>query len=334
MSIPTDGPASSAASVADEALRAQAAAALGAAAPALLVRADGRLLAANPAGRALLGARELGELAPVLSRLAPTLRPGRAPRLERLRLPGRLTPTTFACSLIAADGARALLMTSLDAARPLAAASTEPQSREPRSRAGGDALPAGIAPSPPRTEPERPAPPALTFSFPLRFTWQTDADARLSHVDPRLATALGMPAESLRGRDWRALGAVPAHEAVLAGRSFSHLPITLTAPRGEAFAVELGGAPAREEGMRGFGVVKQRIDAAPASVPPTVIEPPVAEVSTAEPPTDTTPALAQPIAPEPAATHLPVAEPEAPADAARPLPPEPAAPEAATPAPQ
>ncbi|MCJ8143743.1 ATP-binding protein [Ancylobacter sp. A5.8] len=316
MSIPTDGPASPAASGADEALRALAATALAAAAPTLLMRTDGQLLAANPAGRALLGARGAGDLAPILTRLAPTLRPGRAPRLERLRLPGRLTPTTFACSLITVEGGKALLMTSLELAPHRLAPGTEPQVRPAE-----DMLPAAATPSPsaPRPTPE---PPALTFSFPLRFTWQTGADARLSHVDPRLASALGLPAESLRGRDWLALGAAVAHEAVLAGRSFSHLPITLTAPRGDAFAVELGGAPARDEGMRGFGVVRQRLDAVtPAAAMPAATAPVTPPVTATPATLPTSEAEPKPEA-SPAALTLRPPPPEV-----SPAPPEPVAPE-------
>ena len=54
MSIPTDGHSSTAAAM-DAALRACAAASLAAPAPALLMRLDGSLIAANPAGQAVLG---------------------------------------------------------------------------------------------------------------------------------------------------------------------------------------------------------------------------------------------------------------------------------------
>ncbi|WP_018389793.1 PAS domain-containing sensor histidine kinase [Ancylobacter sp. FA202] len=206
-------------------LRAQAATALAGAAPAVLVRADGTPIAANEAGRALLDEATLTALAP---RLAATLRPARPARLERLRLPGALTPATFACSLLAAGGARALLLVGLDAvpARPMA---------------------------PPAPTSTTPAPPG-----PARFTWSTGPDARLNRIDPRLAAALARAPEELAGLDWRALGAPDAHRAVTEGASFTHLAVLLPTGRGDGLDIELGGAPIRGDGMRGFGLLKGR----------------------------------------------------------------------------
>ncbi len=206
-------------------LRAQAATALAGAAPAVLVQADGTPIAGNEAGRAVLDAATLKALAP---RLAVTLRPGRPARLERLRLPGALTPATFACSLLTAGGARALLLVGLDAvpAQP---------------------------PAPPATTSTTPAAPA-----PARFTWSTGPDARLNRIDPRLAAALARAPEDLAGLDWRALGAPDAHRAVMEGNSFTHLAVHLPTGRGDGLDIELGGAPIRGDGMRGFGLVKGR----------------------------------------------------------------------------
>lgn len=247
-------------------LRAQAATALAGAAPAVLALADGRVLDANDAGRALLDPATLATLAP---RLAATLRPSRPARLERLRLHGTLTPVTFACSLIAAGGARALLLVGLDA-KPVRAPA---------------------APAPAGASPETPA-----VAAPARFTWSTGPDARLNRIDPRLAAALERAPDDLVGRDWRALGAPDAHRAVLEGRSFTHLSLLLPTARGEGLAIELGGAPIRGDGMRGFGVIKGRrpLEARAETPARPDLSPPVS------PPAPRVPEIAPP-APEPAA---------------------------------
>ncbi|WAC27358.1 ATP-binding protein [Ancylobacter sp. SL191] len=276
-------------------MRALAAASLAAPAPAVLLRLDGSLIAANAGGRALLGRLPPpDEVSAAAARIAATLRPGRPARLERLRLAGRLTPTTLACSLLAAGSARALLMISLDAA---------PAGRHTPS-------PEAEAPAAPPTPEAAPAP--------LRFTWRTDLQARFTQLDARLAEALEQPADNLIGRDWSLLGAIEAHRAILEGRSFTRLPVLLRTPRGDALDVELGGAPVRGEGMRGYGIVKGRRALptgtpalpplppvmAPASVAPTPVPPPPAPV--APPPV---------LPPEPVveAPRAPVAEPEEPA---------------------
>ncbi|MCK0209105.1 ATP-binding protein [Starkeya koreensis] len=235
MNTPTDGFGNAAI----DALRAQAATALAAAPAAVLVHADGTVLAANAGGRAALDNALAAALA---ARLAPGLRPDRPARLERVRLPGRLTPATFACSLLASGPARAVLLVGLDLAPATAVE------------------PAPAAPAAPRGE----TPPAPAN---IRFTWRTGLDARLSAIDPRLAAALGRAPEEIAGLDWRTLGAHGAHRAVLEGLSFNHLPVLLATAQGDALDVELGGAPIRGEGMRGFGIVKGR--RAAAAVPPT-----------------------------------------------------------------
>ena len=287
MGMPTDEDRSTGAARADEALRALAAAALAAPAPTLLVRADGTRLAANAAGGALIGPTGLTDtFATTLSRLAATLRPGRPPRLERLRLPGRLTPTTFACTLLSVEGARALLLVSTETAAATPAPIATPSSPALPAPAGGAAEP-----------------------LPLRFTWRTDPAARLGPIDPRLAQALQLPAETLAGRSWEELGAPALHQAVRGGMSFHHLPALLPTGQGDALDVEFGGAPVRGDGMRGFGVVRSR------------------QPGSALPPRQSPPQAASPAEPPPAAAATP---PSPPRDAPEaPLPP----PAAATPAP-
>lgn len=273
MNTPTDGFGSAAL----DALRAQAATALAAAAPAVLVHADGTLIAANSAGRAVLDPAMAAGLA---ARLAPGLRPNRPPRLERVRPAGRLTPATFACTLVAAGSARAVLLVGIDIA-PVG-------------------VPAEAAAAAPLAADEQP------HDAPTRFTWRTGLDARIGHVDPRLASALGRPPEELAGLDWQALGAPGAHRAVLEGLSFSRLPVLLPSARGDALDIELGGAPIRGEGMRGFGLIKghraapERTVQPPAPrpaappvmppiappVPPRAAEPPPAPVAPTAPATE------------------------------------------------
>ena len=97
--------------------------------PALLIDPEGKLLFANPAGLALLGAKTfqgaaargpaaLGPLAEAAKRFAESLPAGGAPRLERLRLAGSLQPTVFACSRIVFAGDwPAILFAGMDAGR-------------------------------------------------------------------------------------------------------------------------------------------------------------------------------------------------------------------------
>jgi PAS domain S-box-containing protein len=97
--------------------------------PALLVDPEGKLLFANPAGLALLGAKTLqdaaargssalGPLAEAAKRFAENLPAGGTPRLERLRLKGSLQPAVFACSRIVFAGDwLAVLFAGMDAGR-------------------------------------------------------------------------------------------------------------------------------------------------------------------------------------------------------------------------
>ncbi|HSI40852.1 MAG TPA: PAS domain-containing sensor histidine kinase [Xanthobacteraceae bacterium] len=241
------------------ALRQQAGAALDGAAAAVLVDADGRVLAANAAAQPGLGLKE-GALLPAMlaapfARILATLRPGRPPRLERLLLPGRLAPGTFACTLFADGRARAALLVALDGAavprRPVPPAIAPSATSQP--------LP---PPPPEEAAPTEHLPPPDGEPRTTRFIWRTGPDGRLSFVDPVLAEALGQPAEALVGADWATLGAEAAHRAVIAGGSFARLVVEVATAQGGRQALELGAAPARPSGMRGFGLLLDAADAA------------------------------------------------------------------------
>ena len=97
--------------------------------PALLIDPTGKLLFANPAGLALIGAKNLqdaiargsaalGPLAEAATRFAENLPADGSPRLERLRLKGSLQPAVFACSRIVFAGDwPAVLFAGMDAGR-------------------------------------------------------------------------------------------------------------------------------------------------------------------------------------------------------------------------
>ncbi|HEY9213083.1 MAG TPA: histidine kinase dimerization/phospho-acceptor domain-containing protein, partial [Ancylobacter sp.] len=148
--------------------------------------------------------------------------------------------------------------------------------------------------------PAEPAPVAAAATLPLRFTWRTGVDARLSHIDPRLAAALERPTEEIAGSNWNALGAPVADRAVKTGLSFNHLPVQLPTARGDALDIELGGAPVRGDGMRGFGIVKNRsaiVTPEPVVVPPVVASPVVETMEPPAPPVIEPPALGEAPAP-------------------------------------
>ncbi|MDR6952795.1 PAS domain S-box-containing protein [Ancylobacter sp. 3268] len=326
MTTPTDGhDAAGTGAHAVSALLAEPriAAALAARAPALLVDAAGRLLAGNAAGRALIGEASMAlarDLAGLAARSAARGHGGH--RLEKLRLPARLTPVTVACTLVAAAGHRAVLLVALDA--PASFSARRPDAAMPAFAPEPAAPPEPVAPAaaaspPPATVPLPPASPPAK-----RFTWRTRADGRLDPVDARLGALLGRPVQDIAGRSWAELGAVQAHQAAMAGVSFTHLPVELTAAAGVTLHAELGGAPLREGGMRGFGVVKGRPSAPlppqEAAAAPVAAEP-VPAVPTAAtedvPPADPAgaPAAPPPVEATPAATP-PAAEPPRPASPA------------------
>ncbi|GAB4066625.1 hypothetical protein GCM10028812_15890 [Ancylobacter sonchi] len=307
------------------------AAALAAAAPALLVDAAGRLLAGNAAGRALVGAASVTptaadtaslRLARDLAGLAARSASARATaghRLEKLRLPARLTPVTVACTLIGAGARRAILLVALDvpAAPPAPSlqVSAPEQTLAPESTVPPQAAIALSVPPVAELPPTKAAPVEAAPSPGQRFTWRTGDDGRLAPVDARLGALLGRPAQDIAGRSWAELGAPQAHDAVIAGVSFTHLPVELPGVRGETLRAELGGAPLREGGMRGFGVLKDGAAVpmpaasglSPVEAQPTAA-PPAAPISPAATPTPTAPTTAAPIAAE-AEAPLPVAPP-------------------------
>ena len=97
--------------------------------PALLIDPEGKLLFANPAGLALIGAKTfhgadargpaaLAPFADAALRFSENLPAGGSPRLERLRLKGSLQPTVFACSrIVFADDWPATLFAGMDAGK-------------------------------------------------------------------------------------------------------------------------------------------------------------------------------------------------------------------------
>jgi PAS domain S-box-containing protein len=97
--------------------------------PALLIDPEGKLLFANPAGLALIGAKTLrdaaargaaalGPLVEAAKRFSENLPAGGSPRLERLRLKGSLQPAVFACSrLVFAGDWPAVLFAGMDAGK-------------------------------------------------------------------------------------------------------------------------------------------------------------------------------------------------------------------------
>ena len=331
MTTPTDGHDAAGTGAGVQTVRAllaepRIAAALAAPAPALLVDAAGRLLAGNAAGRALIGEASMPlarDLAGLAARSA-AARGNAGQRLEKLRLPARLTPVTVACTLIAAAGQRAVLLVALDAPASFSArrqdmaAPASPPVPEPAS------LPVPAAP-PPAAEAATPASPPAQ-----RFTWRTRGDGRLDPVDARLGALLGRPVKEIAGRSWAELGAAQAHHAAMAGVSFTHLPVELPGAAGATLQTELGGAPLREGGMRGFGVVKDRT---PATPPPqeaapapaasaAIVDTPAAPTTATEDVPPSEPA-ARPASPPPVEAAPPVAPPTA--EPQRPAPPAPPA---------
>ncbi|GLK85004.1 hypothetical protein GCM10017653_30740 [Ancylobacter defluvii] len=325
MTTPTDGhDAAGTGAQAVDALLAEPriAAALAAPAPALLVDAAGRLLAGNAAGRALIGEASMAlarDLAGLAARSA-AARGNGGQRLEKLRLPARLTPVTVACTLIAAAGQRAVLLVALDA--PASVSARRPDAFMPASPPAPEPASLPLPASPDAATPLPPAAEAATPASPpaQRFTWRTRGDGRLDPVDPRLGALLGHPVQDIIGRSWAELGAAQADHAAMAGVSFTHLPVELPGAAGVTLHAELGGAPLREGGMRGFGVVKGRT---PATLPQefasasaasaAIVDIPVAPTTATEdvppgepvdapasqPPVDATPAAAPPAAEPP-----------------------------------
>ncbi|MCB4769009.1 PAS domain S-box protein [Ancylobacter sp. Lp-2] len=347
MTTPTDGhDAAGAGGLATLLAEPRIAATLAAAAPALLIDAAGRLLAGNAAGRALVGPASVApatadasslrlarDLAGLAARSA-AARTTAGHRLERLRLPARLTPVTVACTLIGTGARRAILLVALDALpatlapafqMPVPEQAPTPEPAAPPQAAIAPSIP--LVAEPPLVAPLSLEPTPVEAARPpapgQRFTWRTGGDGRLDPTAAQLGTLLGRSAQEIAGRSWAELGAPQAHDAVIAGVSFTHLPVELPGARGETLRAELGGAPLREGGMRGFGVLKERIDAptlAASSLPPVKTPSPA-------PPAEPTPA-APTTATQIPATQIPAAQIPAETEALIPAaPPSPAAPD-------
>ncbi|TGD94243.1 ATP-binding protein [Methylobacterium nonmethylotrophicum] len=244
----------------------------------LLDRSATHLLHASPAAAALREtiADAAGRIDPKLGLPAQlrgtlTLPAGtQQPRLERLRLAGRLAPPLLCACLPAAlpDGSAGLALAILD---PL-------PGRRPRR--------APPAPSPvPEPEPEHAlAAPRSAPGPGLRFLWRSDARGCLVEATARLSDTIGA---SPVGRTWDDLLAGPIEaeadlaEALAQRRTFRAVPVRWRrAGTREAVAVDLSGAPRLGPGrafagFSGFGVIH------PDRVVPAADRP---EASEAKPP--------------------------------------------------
>ncbi len=353
----TDDPTPPLPSQTDGALRAAAGDRLTGDGAAVLVRADGVVIGATAGARAA-GSRTgmlPADAARVISRIAATLRAGHPPRLERIRLPGRLAAETFACSLVTAGTARAVLLVApgsppARAPAPIAAPAA-PAANEPPVRTGARLAPAPASPAAPATAPAATAPlpaaphrgdtapgaappreanPTQRSRTLTRFIWRTGLDGRFRFVDPLLAAALGRSAEALAGKDWDDLGAPTVQDRVRAGLSFTGVRVALAGRLGTLDA-EVGGAPIRGEGMRGFGLLlaggtapsPQEAPHPAAAATPTPAPTPAPEAQAPRAPVSEAPSLntavrEEPQPPAPAAAGAPPAPAEAAPEPLRP----------------
>ncbi|QRE74719.1 PAS domain-containing sensor histidine kinase [Methylobacterium aquaticum] len=242
------------------------------------------------------------------------------PRLERLRLAGRLAPPLLCACLPAAlpDGEPGLAVAILDplparrARRAPAAAQAAALSTAPA------APPAVAAPEPvPESAPEpvpAPAEPApRTAPGPtLRFLWRSDARGGLVEATGGLPETVGA---SPVGRSWDDLLAGPVEaepalaEALAQRRTFRALPVRWRiAGTRTAVAVDLSGAPRLGAGrafagFSGFGVIHpERI--VPAADRPEAAEPKPPRPSLRERAAAVI-AVGRPPAPDPVALHHP-----------------------------
>ncbi|AWN49698.1 PAS domain-containing sensor histidine kinase [Methylobacterium terrae] len=227
----------------------------------LLDRGATQLLHASPAAATLREsiADAAGRIDPALAlpaqlRGSLALPPGTAqPRLERLRLAGRLAPPLLCACLPATlpDGGPGLAVAILD---PLPA-------RRPRRAAPAPTPEPEPAPAEPAAVPAAaPAPPAPG----LRFLWRSDARGCLVEATAGLPETVGA---SPVGRAWDDLLAGPVEaepglaEALAERRTFRAVPVRWRrAGTREAVAVDLSGAPRLGAGrafagFSGFGVI-------------------------------------------------------------------------------
>ena len=224
------------------------AAALAGAALAIADGAPLRAIFATPAALALVGAPDLGSFNAIvfasespgarrLQRLAETLPPRGAPRLETLRVyVGRL-PANLGLAVGRLRNGHIALAPPADLAR-------------------GPSLP---------LPPEMPVFVSPPLDGPVRFLWTLDADGRFGEPDSALAARLG-PQAPRHGELLSDFGArigaaaAPWVKAVAAAKTFAALRLEWPEADGyRARVVTLSGAPAFERnrtplGFRGFGV--------------------------------------------------------------------------------
>jgi PAS domain S-box-containing protein len=288
-----------------------------AAAPIWFASADGRrVLWCNAAGAAVLGWRDpAGELpartAAALARVGAGLAVGGASRLAMLRIgtAGAFAAMPCRCARhVLADGSRVLVVEAL---------SVPPGLRMPPAVASGEgtfaaaSVVAEARPLPPietidivdpgllgeplvAAESALPAPaPAIEAEAapepepPIRFVFETDADARITFLSPEAVTAIGQTATRLFARPWSEaageLGLDPEGkvEAALGRRdTWSGVTIDWIFADGRRRPVALSALPIFDQdrkfrGYRGFGVCRGGVPAtAPASSPVPVNEEP------------------------------------------------------------
>ncbi|MFG1344273.1 PAS domain-containing protein [Xanthobacter autotrophicus DSM 431] len=172
--------------------------------------------------------------------------------LVRLRLPGAFVPRLFRYEHMTLPRGAAVLFA--DPATSAEAPATRPVPAVPP--------PTGMTPMA-----MDPGPSALQ---PVRITFETDVDDRLSRLSPPFAAALGQRAETFLGRTFAQLeeaglltsgGALAT--AFASGGSFSDVKATVAprTPEDAALELDLGGVPVldaarRRRFLRGFGVLR------------------------------------------------------------------------------
>jgi PAS domain S-box-containing protein len=249
-----------------------------------------RVVFANAAALALFGAPDCPELtrllfdagsvfADPLSRVAQSLSPGGAPRVERLLLPAgwATEAVTFLCRRTA-SAAPVLILAALGRRKPIARGAffLPPSPSPPAPAAGETAKVEGPVEAAPRVAS---SPDFLAFKTemerrfpglpPARFLWRTDANLVITEITPPLADIVGPGCADLVGRDFleaaRALGLDKRGELEQALRSratFSRVDLDWPIENAGAVApVTLGGLPAfgrlqAFDGWRGFGVIQ------------------------------------------------------------------------------
>ncbi len=245
----------------------------------LLWSLDGkRLLHANPAGQAVWGRDNNSSVSPALERLR-LLGTGLAPRtgvrLERLRLLPHSSAAlvTCACRLIAGNGSGDVLMTAVSA-QELARIGLQ------LSRMKNETAPSlpVASPSVEAASVDREA--AKSVARPFRFTWESDAEGRVTAVSSAFAELAGsVAAAAMVGRNWKDLLTVDivdpygyATAALGAQETFSGCAVIWRLADGQkGRPLQLSAMPVLNEagfaGFRGFGVIQagESIEIAPVN---------------------------------------------------------------------